>query len=670
MIDFDKKICSNLSLARQREWLETNGLGGFAASTLSGMNTRRYHGLLVAALDPPVKRYVLLSKLEESLVLDGAHIDLSSNQYPGAVHPQGYQFLSRFEKHFFPVATFQIGEWKVRKTVFMLHGKNASGIEYAFDGPAETMAGFEVRPLLAYRDYHSLTHENSAVNRDVVQEQGRVIFHPYFGLPPLSLFHTAGTFCRDGYWYKSCEYSWEQERGLDFSEDLFSPGYFSAEVVNGSHLWFLASVDETLNERTESPPSRMEQFRATEQARRRVLVTDIPSQQEALFHLRLAADQFLVRRGEKGCSVIAGYPWFTDWGRDTLISLPGLFFVDGNFRAAREILKTLAQSMSNGIVPNRFREQRSSVDTAEYNTADATLWLFNQVYEYAARSGEMESIKKDFYELLIESFEWHRRGTHFSIRMTDDGLLEAGGPDVQLTWMDAKIGDWVVTPRHGKAVEICALWYNALRILEFFSRKFGDKQRAKEFKLLSAQAKESFNQVFWNPEVECLNDVVNEQGADPSVRPNQLFAISLPFSPLSKERQKQIVSVVGEELLTPYGLRTLAQRDPHYRGLYGGNLYERDSAYHQGTVWPWLLGPFATAYLKAFSRTTKNKRRVRSLLEPVLDYLLHEGVGQLPEVFDGDVSLETGESARPRGKGCYAQAWSVAEIRRVLLEEV
>jgi predicted glycogen debranching enzyme len=669
MIAFDKNVCSNISRISQHEWLETNGLGGFASSTLCGMNTRRYHGLLVAALAQPVRRFVLLSKYDETLILDGARIDLGSNQYTGAIHPQGYQFLARFEKRFFPVFTFQVGEWCVRKTVFMLHERHATCVEYAFESPKNTQAQFDVRPLLAYRDHHSLTRENASLYREVETAERRTKFSPYLGLPPLQVHHSAGNFIRDGFWFNAFQYDREQDRGLDYLEDLYSPGYFRTEIKNGDHLWFLAEADLGVDAPAAVGSMDFETIKADETKRRESLLTGVNPDEGNRVYLRLAADQFLVRRGKRSRSVIAGYPWFTDWGRDTMIAIPGLLFVTKNFEAARDILLTFAAAMRDGLIPNRFPDHPERDEQPEYNTADATLWFFHLAYDLAERTGDLEFIKHHLYELLLESFEWHRRGTRFHIHMSEDSLLSAGTERVQLTWMDAKIGDWVVTPRQGKAVDVCALWCNALRVLEFFARKLGDKPRARQMALLASQAEEAFNRLFWNPKMGYLNDVVNKQGADAALRPNQLLAISLPFGPLDRAHRRSVMSAVTEHLLTPFGLRTLAKNDPHYRGIYRGDQYERDSAYHQGTVWPWLLGPYATAYLNTYTHTSANKRHIRTLLEPLLQYMVNQGVGQLPELFDGDVQKPPDSSYSTPGKGCFAQAWSVAEIHRVLAEE-
>ncbi|MDD5542438.1 MAG: amylo-alpha-1,6-glucosidase [Acidobacteriia bacterium] len=670
MIHFGRDVCSNLALATQREWLETNGLGGYASSTLIGLNTRRYHGLLVAALEPPVRRFLLLSKLEETLVIDGTRIDLSSNQYPGTIYPQGHQFLVEFEKQFFPAATFQSREWNIRKTVFMPYLKNSVGVEYSFHGPSNTLGGFEIRPLIAFRDHHALTFENDVLHRDVEVMPQFLQLSPYSGLPALAIHHNSETFVRDGYWYKSFEYLREKERGQDFREDLFSPGYFQAPIRNGTCLWFLAEVDGAASHRSPLNPEAFETLKQTELRRRRALVQGISRQDTARFYMRLAADQFLVRRAEDRRSILAGYPWFTDWGRDTMISIPGLLLVTNHYAAAREVVLTFVKSMQKGLVPNRFIDRPESDHVADYNTVDATLWLFQLVYSLAQRSGDLNFVKQNLYEPLLESFEWHRKGTLFDIHMDDDALITAGNSNLQLTWMDAKAGDRVITPRHGKAVEICALWYNAIQVLGFLARKFRDKVRQEELAALESRAKESFRRVFWNPANQHLNDVVNSEGIDASLRPNQLLAVSLAFSPLSKDQKKAVVNAVTKALVTPYGLRTLAPDDPHYCGTYQGNSAERAAAYHQGTVWPWLLGPYATAYLNAHTRTAKNKRYVRGLLQPLLNYLLNEGVGQIPEVFDGDAAKTSSKDAAPPGKGCIAQAWSVAEIHRVLVGEM
>ena len=357
--------------------------------------------------------------------------------------------------------------------------------------------------------------------------------------------------------------------------------------------------------------------------------------------------------------MIAGYPWFTDWGRDTMISLPGLTLVTGRYDDARNILRAFARSIDQGMLPNRFSD---SGETPEYNTVDATLWMFHAAHEFLRYSGDTDFVRSELYEPLTGIIGWHERGTRYGIRLDSDGLLQAGAPGVQLTWMDAKVGDLVITPRMGKAVEIQALWYNALRVMERLAATFGDAAGAARYSALAERAREQFLKVFWNDAAGCLYDVVATDGApDASIRPNQIFAISLPFPLLEGAQALQVVDVVEWELLTPYGLRTLSPRDPNYRGRFDGGPQSRDAAYHQGTVWPWLLGPFLTAYVKVHGGTEEARSRAGRFLDPLRAHLTEAGLGHISEVFDGDFPHRPG--------GCFAQAWSAAEILRTYLED-
>jgi predicted glycogen debranching enzyme len=374
--------------------------------------------------------------------------------------------------------------------------------------------------------------------------------------------------------------------------------------------------------------------------------------------LTSAADQFLVRRSEDW-TIIAGYPWFTDWGRDTMISLPGLTLFTGRSDIARSILRNFARHTDRGMLPNRFVD---SGEEAEFNSIDATLWFFEAVRAYAAVTNDYDFIRQELYDVLNDVIELHIKGTRYNIKMDDGGLLDGGAPGMQLTWMDAKIGNWVVTPRSGKPVEIQALWYNALRVMDDLATRFGDAQRKKQYFDLASLASLSFNRVFWNNEARCLYDVVDGDQPDGSIRPNQIFAVSLHHSMLPSDRARAVVEKVERELLTPFGLHTLSPADARYRGSYNGDQYSRDSAYHQGTVWPWLLGPFVSAYVRVNDGTRQSRERARQLLHGIEHQLTEAGLGQISEIFDGDVPH------RPRG--CFAQAWSVAEILRVLCEDV
>ena len=655
MIQFEKDICNNLDSAVSREWLETNGLGGFASSTIVGLNTRRYHGLMVAATKPPVGRLVLLSKLEETLIIDGNAFDLSANRYPGAVHPQGFRYLKQFRLDPFPVFTYEVEGVEIEKRVFMVHRKNSTVVQYTMiagesaDGAKNCR--LELRPLIAFRDYHSTTHENNAINPTVTERPSLASVTPYEGLPSLHLAHNASELRVTGDWYRNFEYQVERERGLDFREDLFNPFLLGFDLQPGQRCSVIAS---TQVHSIADADALLEE----EVLRRRNVENTSPINDKFARGLTAAADQFIVARGDRK-SVIAGYHWFSDWGRDTMISLPGLTLPTGNHDLARSILRTFAQHVDRGMLPNRFPDQG---ERPEYNTVDATLWFFESVRQYLAYTGDLAFVEKELYSVLADIVSWHVRGTRYGIKVDDTGLLCSGEEGVQLTWMDAKVNDWVVTPRRGKPVEIQALWYNALCLMQGLARRFSDEADLLSYRKMAATALESFNRLFWNEETGCLYDVVDGTQHDASIRPNQILAVSLPHSMLSPERASAVVAKVQEQLLTPYGLRTLAPGDPQYRERYEGNSLERDGAYHQGTVWPWLLGPFITAYVKVSGDTAEARQQACKWLSPLRVHLAEAGLGQISEIFDGD--------APHRPCGCIAQAWSVAEVLRAYVEDV
>jgi predicted glycogen debranching enzyme len=656
MIQFSQEACGNLDGALRREWLETNGLGGFASSTIAGLNTRRYHGLLVAATKPPVGREVLLSKLEETLLIDGQAFDLCCNRYPGVFHPQGFRYLAHFRLDPFPVFTYEVEGLVIEKTVFMVYGENTTVVQYELKSanrpqPPESLR-LEIRPLIAFRDYHSTTHANDSLNANVEEAPGLAVVTPYQGLPTLYLGHNAVELQKTGDWYRNFEYDVERERGLDFMEDLFSHFVLRFDLLSNTQASIIASI-----ERREV--ARASQYRQAEIKRRQAAVQASPLKDEFAQALTAASDQYIVARGEKK-TIIAGYHWFSDWGRDTMISLPGLTLPTGRHDVARSILSTFAQHVDQGMLPNRFPD---AGETPEYNTVDATLWFFEAARAFLAYTGDEKFVRTELYPVFTDIISWHARGTRYGIKVDSSGLLASGEPGVQLTWMDAKVGDWVVTPRRGKPVEIQALWYNALCIMEEFGRRFGDEASQKRYRNMAAMANWAFNRLFWNENEQCLYDVVNGGPPDASIRPNQIFAISLPHSMLSPERARLVVEKVREHLLTPYGLRTLAPSDPQYRGRYSGGPVERDGAYHQGTVWPWLIGPFITACVKVNGASDAARRQAAEWLLPLQDHLFSDAaLGQISEIFDGD--------APHRPAGCVAQAWSVGEVLRAYVEDI
>jgi predicted glycogen debranching enzyme len=653
MISFGPEECGDLGAALGREWLETNGLGGFASSTIIGLNTRRYHGLLVAATRPPVGRLVLLSKLEETLVIDRRRHDLSANEYPGVIHPEGYRYLTSFRLDPFPVFTFEVEGVAVEKSVFMIHGENSTVIQYELQatgrGPAR--CSLEVRPLIAFRDYHATTRENSALDPRVGASPRLATLRPYAGLPALHLAHDADGLEAAGYWYRHFEYREERARGLDFAEDLFSPCVLSFDLGRRGRANVIAST-----ERREV--GRVAEYRRTERARRQAVVDARQGAGELIGMLAAAADQFVVARGEQQ-SVIAGYHWFGDWGRDTMIALPGLALAAGRPEVAKSILLAFARHVDRGMLPNRFPD---AGEEPEYNTVDATLWYFEAVRALLQYTGDDQFIRAHLYPVLTEIISWHERGTRYGIRVDEDGLLAAGEAGVQLTWMDARVGDRVVTPRSGKAVEIQALWYNALRVMESLARAFGDRDGAERYGGLAARAERSFGEAFWNEAAGCLFDVIDGEARDGAIRPNQIIAVSLAHTMLPPERARQVVEVVARELLTPYGLRSLAPGDAQYCGRYEGDARARDAVYHQGAVWAWLLGPFITAYVKVHEGSGASREQARRWLEPFRAHLGEAGLGQVSEIFDGD--------APHHPRGCIAQAWSVGELLRAATEDV
>jgi predicted glycogen debranching enzyme len=645
----DQTICSDLSRSGSREWLETNGIGGYASATITGRNTRRYHGLLVAATKPPLGRMVLLSKVEETLVMDGRRYDLSTNSYPDVVHPAGYTLLKEFRLDPFPTFVFRVEGVEIEKRVFLVHRQNTVVIDYAFRGLDQTDASvcrWELRPLVAFRDDHAITHCNDALDPSIHRDAGVVSFTPYPGLPSLHMAHDATAIQQTGDWYFHFQYEREVERSFQDREDLFNPLLLSYDLQGRTAISIVASTEP-------HHLSGVDGLREAEVTRRASLVAASPDASRLVTALVAAADQFIVRRDESH-TVIAGYHWFGDWGRDTMIALPGLTLATGRTAIARSLLMTFARHVDQGMLPNCFPDDGQA---PEYNTVDASLWMFEAVRAYLAQTNDWELVRDSLFDVLAGIIEWYSRGTRFGIKVDDDGLLYAGEPGVQLTWMDARIGKYVVTPRLGKPVEVQALWYNALRVMESLADRCGDAGASAAYAAAAAQARASFNDIFWNESTRCLYDVVDRDGRDGSVRPNQILAVSLPHSMLDLPRARSVVASVERDLLTPRGLRTLAATDPRYQGRYVGGPESRDRAYHQGTVWPWLLGPFAIAWMKVHEPDRDSRATVTSWLAAFEEHLGEAGLGQISEIFDGDEPHQA--------RGCVAQAWSVAELLRV-----
>jgi len=654
----EKEVLQNFDLAVQREWLETNGLGGWSGSSIIGAHTRRYHGLLVAAIVPPADRMILLSKLDETIVSGDQRMELGVNLYhDDTIHPAGHQYLAGFRKDVFPQWEFNANGILLKKTIAMIHGENTVVILYDV-AKAENTFTLELLPLMAAKGYHSLTHESSQMHWNAHFNNG--IFHNQpDGKTNVFIQVPGSSYRHEPKWFNNFKYRVDQYRGQEFLEDLFNHGTFTVRLSQGDTLGVIIS--------TENPEGRdAHDLFSRENMRRKLLISNQP-ENDIIKQLVLAADQFIVKRtiptdpsrdnvsntGESR-TIIAGYHWFTDWARDTMISLPGLCLSTGRFEDAKNIINAFAKNVSMGMLPNRFLEKG---EQPEYNNVDGTLWYFIAVYKYLQATGDKDFILNEILPVLKDIIDWHFKGTRYNIKVDADGLLFAGERGQQLTWMDARIGDWVVTPRMGKPVEVQALWYNALRIFSELLNLNDQAHDAATVKVNAEKVKENFNRQFWFEKGDFLYDIIDENGhPDPTLRPNQLFAISLPFALIEGEKAEAILQVVEEKLYTPVGLRSLPGDDKYYVPAYGGDQWHRDSSYHQGTVWSWLLGPYVDALIKV--QGTRGKEQAKKIIEN-FRYHLDEGcIGSVSEIFDAD------PPHHPRG--CVAQAWGVAEMLRVI----
>ncbi len=647
-ISFSSSELQSFDFQQSREWLETNGLGGWASSSLSGAHTRRYHGILVAAVEPPAKRMVLVSKFDETVTVRGKQYELGCNQFGGVIHPQKFQYLQSFSHNLFPTFGYSLDGAHLSKSIVAMHGENTVLILYELSRDSGTVL-LQFTPLLAGRNYHSLGNAQRVVSRDIRVLPDGIGVKPFADAPEVYFRVPKSSFTHEPDWHYKFHYTAEHQRGYDCDEDLFCPGRFAVALHAGEKLGVIIS---TVN------PSQRDPFRMFqgEQERRSRLVAVAPARDDLAAGLHLAADQFLVERGAGLKSIIAGYHWFTDWGRDAMISLPGLCLVTGKFDHARRVLLAFTEKISRGMLPNNFGDDNVPVG---YNSIDGTLWYFIALYKFFLYTKDRAFIEQ-MLPVLHDIIDWHLKGTRYEIHVDHDGLLAGGNPTVQLTWMDAKVGDWVVTPRQGKPVEVNALWYNCLQIMAFFSQLTGESEQAKDFEVRARVAYNRFNEIFWNGEYDCLFDCIDGANRDNKIRPNQIFALSLPWTLLSPERAAKVLKVVEQKLLTPFGLRTLDPHHPSYQGYYAGTQQTRDAAYHQGTVWSWLLGPYITALVRLEGK--RGQQRARTLVERFASHLRDAGIGTVSEIFDGN------EPHHPRGS--IAQAWGVAEVLRAYTEDV
>ncbi|MCQ1535408.1 glycogen debranching protein [Methanosarcina sp. KYL-1] len=641
----------------KKEWVIGNGLGGYASSTVIGAGARTYHGLLVAAPRDSPGRVLLLSSLDEELSRkeDSRKEEayrLATHKYPGTVSPTGFNYLSRFVLDPFPIWVFRAGDFTVKKKVFMVYGRNTTVILYEVSCRKE--GGFlRLYPLVNSRSFHGTTRsQNMSFSQEAERKGIRIESSNGSVFWLSSNLH----YRPDPRWYYNFEYDTEKQRGLAFQEDNFNPGCFESQLDQGTSRFFVAASTEDISSLTLEVA---EELYTRAVYRQNLLAFNSRLTEPFALKLLRATDAFIVKQpatGEK--TVIAGYPWFSDWGRDAMISLPGLALITRRFEDARSILENFARHCRKGLIPNSFPAFGGE---AIYNTVDASLWFIHVLGRYFAYTKDLVFLS-DVWSTVDDIIENYWKGTDFGIGMDSDYLIRQGP---QLTWMDAKIGDFEVTPREGKACEINALWYNALKTASQIGNLLG--KDVAPYETLAAGAASNFEELFWNPDKNCLFDLVSldkggNQVRDPAVRPNQILAVALPYTMLSSEKEKAIVDRVEQDLLTPFGLRTLSRDHPSYIGRYQGDPRSRDLAYHNGTVWPWLVGAYVKAYRKVHNYSKESLENMRALIKGFDMNLESGGIGTISEVFDGDYPYTPG--------GCIAQAWSVAEVLRAYVEDV
>ncbi|MBZ0318975.1 MAG: amylo-alpha-1,6-glucosidase [Anaerolineae bacterium] len=643
MIDFDRSICCDFQTASTREWVITNGIGGYGMGTVGGVLTRRYHGLLIAALNPPLARTLLLTKLDETVIYDAHTYRLYCNEWqPDDIENYGVLYLERFRlEGSIPVWTYTLADAQLEKRVWMQYGANTTYIRYTLTRASMNLR-LSAKALVNYRDHHANTvgadtQLNVTRITDGIRIDGPSVGQPFY------IRADGGSFIPDENWYLNFYHAIEAYRGQVEYDDNMYAGVFDVVLQPAVSFTIVASTDPAASlDGAKALTDRMTHDQA--------LLTssgwqDAPAE---ICQLVLAADQFVVNRPSPhdpdGKTVIAGYPWFEDWGRDTMISLAGLTLTTRRPAIARSILRTFGGLVSQGMLPNRFTELGVA---PEYNTADATLWYFEAIRAYYAATLDREFLV-EIFPVLQSIIAWHQKGTRYHIHLDpDDGLIYAGETGVQVTWMDAKVDEWVVTPRIGKPIEINALWYNALLFMARIARLLGESPD--HYHLMAEKAAQGLKN-FWNPRTGYCFDVLDgPNGHEHHLRPNQLIALALPECPFTPEQQKSIVDICARQLYTPHGLRSLSPDAPDYVGVYGGDLPTRDAAYHQGTAWGWLMGPFILAHLRVY----QDPALAKSYLWPYLRQINQHGLGTLSEIADGNAPFT------PRG--CMAQAWSVAQ---------
>lgn len=653
----------------EKEWLITNGLGGYSSSTCLGINTRKYHGLLVSAIKPPGSRLVLLEKLDEDIIIDKEIFRLGANEFCNTIYPTGFNFIKKFSLNPYPNFSYENHNFKLDKSIFMHRKINAISVLYKIQNKTKFQGTIKIFPLLNYRYFHNTTnYDIDQINFSLIQKPKEVIID--FKQPKINLkiYSTIGSFTEKTNQIRKIFYRKEKSRGESNQDDCFQPGFFELKINPKTIIKnYITAISETcLKDFSRSIKkiglnNKEIQFNIENSKRRELSKVDIfysnsRIKEQRLLSLLLASAENFVINDKLINYIIAGYFWFGSWGRDTFISLPGLLLIRNNFKIAKNILYNFSLNIKDGLIPNFQSDQNHDY---AYNSVDASLWYINAIFQFLKYTGDIEFIQKKLWKKILDIINSYQNGTNYDIKMDRDCLLSHGP---QLTWMDAIVKGKPITPRAGKAVEIQALWYNALKITELLSNKFEKKRLAEKFNEISIKAKTSFNRKFFNPTNNCLFDVITKTKGDSSIRPNQIFSISLNFPILKHNQKKPVMDIVSSKLLTPYGLRTLDPDSPNYKGYYLGDRTNRDSAYHNGTVWPWLLGPYISAISKTEKSQQMDHNKKNLLINLLKNNLYSNGLGHINEIFDGNFPYE------PRG--CISQAWSVAELIRSYFEDI
>ena len=656
LIDIDAEICQYPVQALKREWLMTNGLGGFACSTILGCNTRKYHGLLISSFKPPLKRMVLVAKYDEKLIFRDKEYNFSTNYHDGHLEPDGYKYLVNFRLDPYPVFVFSIGEWEIEKHIILSQGTNTALVHYkVLEGQGN--ARLVVTPLVTSRSIHEVKGKETGLSVFYAVKEGHdVLYKPGEGFPEL-IFRTNAEKVSDvpGERIVELEYPEERNRGYEYEDHLLRLCELTFDLSRGKSGHILAGIGTEGS----SVPLFFEEDQARllrALTRKAVELSPSRTRNPVLLHLLKAADDFVVGK-ELGAAVIAGYPWFSVWSRDALISLPGLLLTTGRYEEARSLLLSFLSYYKDGLIPNSFPEDGGA---PLYNSVDASLWFIHGVYEYYLATKDLNTVQTPLFEVIKDIIHHYIHGAPFGIHQEPDGLIRAGEEGVPLTWMDVRVGEQAVTSRMGKNVEINALWYHAIRIAAFFSDLFDDEQSYAAYEIHAEKIRQSFENQFWYEEGQYLYDTLGPNGPDSSIRPNQIFALSLPHPIITGKKAQAVFDCVTGRLLTPYGLRSLAPGHPDYKPRYVGNQKTRDLACHQGTVWPWLMGPYMDAMIHVHGASRALAKEGLNLLEPLFQHLQEAGLGTISEIFDGE--------APHAPKGCIAQAWSVAEILRVYVK--